>query len=104
MLVSGPTRHWLAMTRPLVPWEQIAPRIAEHTEYLATLASRGQALASGPFLVDGSPRGEGMTILRAADEAEARALADADPLVRDGLRRVDLCLWQVNQIASSISL
>lgn len=102
--MSEPSRYWLVLTHPVVPWEQILPRIGEHTDYLNALAERGQALASGPFLDDGKPRGEGMTILRAADEGQARALAYADPLVRDGLRRVDVQLWQINQIDPSIRL
>ena len=96
--------YWIAMTRPVVPWSQIAARIHEHTDYLDALAGSGQALASGPFLDNGEPRGEGLTLLRAADEAEARALAEGDPLVQAGLWTIDIRMWQVHQIAPTVTL
>ena len=98
--MNEPTTYWIAMTHPLVAWAQIAARIVEHTDYLDELAAGGQALATGPFLHDGAPRGEGLTILRAADLVEARRLADGDPLVRAGLWRMEVHLWQVHPLTT----
>ncbi len=99
-----PERLWLVSTRPLVTWGQIEPRIGEHRAYQDGLLAEGKLLASGPFLVGGAARGDGLSILRANDEAEALSLAGADPLVRGGLRAVEVHLWQVNQRAPSVNL
>jgi hypothetical protein len=58
------------------------------------LEKRGLLFASGP-LSDGAgpPNGAGLTILRAASAAEARALAEADPFVAHGLRTFELKEW-----------
>ncbi|MCL6595749.1 MAG: YciI family protein [Firmicutes bacterium] len=61
-----------------------------HLEYLAELRREGKVWASGPF-----PDGQGgMVIYRTPDLETARALAEADPLVRTGARHLDLYRWQ----------
>jgi uncharacterized protein YciI len=62
----------------------LKPYLAEHLDYMIGLERQGKLFASGPF-GDGT-KGDGMTILRAADEAEARAIASSDPFVVNGIR------------------
>ena len=51
------------------------------------LEKKGVLFASGPLAeADGEPRGDGLTILRAASAEEARRIAEADPFVAHGLR------------------
>jgi uncharacterized protein len=74
-------------------------RIAElpaHLEYMIGLEKRGVLFASGP-LSDGAgpPSGAGLTILRVASAEEARALAEADPFVSNGLRSFELKEWTI---------
>ena len=59
------------------------------------LEKRGLVFASGP-LSDGAgpPSGAGLTIL-AANAQEARALAEADPFVTNGLRTFELKEWTI---------
>jgi uncharacterized protein YciI len=60
------------------------------------LERRGLLFASGP-LSDGAgpPSGAGLTILRVASAQEARAVADADPFVVNGLRTYELKEWTI---------
>ena len=60
------------------------------------LEKRGLLFASGP-LSDGAgpPSGAGLTILRAGNAQEARALAEADPFVTNGLRTFELKEWTI---------
>ena len=76
--------------------EKLKPLLPAHLEYMIGLEKRGLLFASGP-LSDGAgpPSGAGLTILRAADAAEARALADADPFVVNGLRTYELKEWTI---------
>jgi uncharacterized protein len=44
---------------------------------------------------DGQMRGDGLTIVRAANAQAARAIAEADPFVVHGLRSFELREWTV---------
>jgi uncharacterized protein len=76
--------------------EKLKSLLPAHLEYMIGLEKRGVLFASGP-LADGAgpPTGAGLTILRTASMEEARALAEADPLVRNGLRTFELKEWTV---------
>ena len=76
--------------------EKLKPLLPAHLEYMIGLEKRGVLFASGP-LADGAgpPSGAGLTILRAESAKEARALAEADPFVQNGLRGYDLKEWTV---------
>ena len=76
--------------------EKLKPLLPAHLEYMIELEKRGALFASGP-LSDGAgpPTGAGLTILRTASMAEARALAEADPFVINGLRTFELKEWTI---------
>ena len=76
--------------------DQLKPHLAAHLDYMIALEKKGVVFASGPFTeADGSPGRYGMTILRAANAAEARRHAEADPFVVAGLRSFELREWTV---------
>ena len=76
--------------------EKLKALLPAHLEYMIALEKRGVLFASGP-LADGAgpPTGAGLTILRAANVEEARALAEADPFVSNGLRTFELKEWTI---------
>ena len=76
--------------------EKLKSLLPAHLEYMIGLEKRGVLFASGP-LADGAgpPTGAGLTILRTSSMEEARALAEADPFVRNGLRTFELKEWTV---------
>ena len=76
--------------------EKLKPLLPAHLEYMIGLEKRGVLFASGP-LADGAgpPTGAGLTILRTASMDEARALAEADPFVVNGLRTFELKEWTI---------
>jgi uncharacterized protein YciI len=73
----------------------LAPHLAEHLDYLIALEAEGKIFASGPMNLPGS--GDGMTVLKVETEAEARAIAEADPLVTKAGRTFTLHAWTVNE-------
>jgi uncharacterized protein len=85
------------LSRPSPTPEKLPQHLAAHIEYMIGLEKRGVLFASGPLADSagppGPPNGAGLTILRAASADEARALADADPFVRNGLRSYELKEW-----------
>lgn len=65
-----------------------AEAMAAHAVYLTELTEKGIGFAFGPVF---DPNGVwGLGIVEAADEAEARALTDADPIVAAGIGRYEI--------------
>ncbi|MEA2946195.1 MAG: uncharacterized protein QOI40_1525 [Alphaproteobacteria bacterium] len=71
----------------------LKPYLADHLAFMIELERQGKLFASGPF-GDGT-KGDGMTIIRAADEEEARAVALRDPFVVNGIRTFKIEPWTV---------
>lgn len=71
----------------------------KHLEHLNAMNAKGALKMAGPFLgPDGNPNGS-LLIIEAADEAEARAIAEADPYAKAGLfEAIDIrpFRWTVN--------
>ena len=89
-------KFFAVLSQPSPTPEKLKALLPEHLEYMIGLEKRGLLFASGP-LSDGAgpPNGAGLTILRVASAREARALADADPLVVNGLRSYELKEWTI---------
>ena len=87
-------KFYVLLSKPLVAPEQLKPFLAAHLEYQIALEQRGVLFASGPLAdAERPPHGEGLTILRAASAAEARAIAEGDPFFKNGLRIFELKEW-----------
>jgi hypothetical protein len=87
---------YVLLSKPLVAPEKLKPLLPAHLEYMISLEKRGLVFASGPLAEgEGPPSGHGLTILRAADAQEARALAEADPFFANGLRSFELKEWTI---------
>jgi uncharacterized protein len=88
-------KFFVVLSQPSPTPEKLKAFLVAHLEYMIGLEKRGVLFASGP-LGDGRPgppNGAGLTILRSASAEEARALADADPFVVNGLRTYELREW-----------
>ena len=80
----------------------LKPYLADHLTYMIELEREGKLFASGPF-GDGT-RGDGMTIVRAANEEEARAIALRDPFVTNGIRTFRIEPWTVMEGSLSVTV
>jgi uncharacterized protein YciI len=90
-------KFYAVLSQPSPTPEKLKPLLPAHFEYMISLEKRGVLFDSGPFSDPGGgpPNGAGLTILRAASADEARALAEADPFVANGLRTFELKEWTV---------
>jgi hypothetical protein len=87
---------YVLLSTPLVAPEKLKPFLPAHLEYMIGLEKRGVVFASGPLAEgEGPPSGHGLTVLRAANAKEARAIAEADPFFINGLRTFELREWTV---------
>jgi len=94
---------YVVLSKPVVPPEKLKPFLLAHLEYMIRLEKRGVVFASGPLSDgEGPPSGQGLTVLRAASAAEARALAEGDPFFVNGLRTFELKEWTVMEGALSL--
>lgn len=73
--------------------EQEAALVDAHLAHLSELHDAGKLLAAGP-LRDGERQYRGLSILSVGAD-EARALKEADPVVRAGVFRVIVLPWMV---------
>src|SRR6516165_7445620 len=89
-------KFYAVLSQPSSAPERLKPLLPAHDEYMIGLEKRGLLFASGP-LSDGAgpPSGAGLTILRASRAEEARALAEADPFVANGVRTFDIKEWTI---------
>jgi uncharacterized protein YciI len=89
-------KFYVVLSKPAVTPDKLQPYLSAHLEYMIGLEKRGLVFASGPLADgEGPPTGQGLTVLRAKDAGEARALAEADPFFINGLRSFELKEWTV---------
>lgn len=95
---------WVITTRPArgPGMQEVLPA---HLDYQIAMERDGTLFGAGPIFEDGGtvPTG-GMIIVRAKDEAAARALADADPFHAEGLREYTLHRWMLNEGAMTFTV
>ena len=66
-----------------------------HHDFIHELEAKGMLVGAGPFLDDSGQRfGTGMIIFRAATRREAEAIANSEPYIAHGVRRLKLLPWQ----------
>jgi uncharacterized protein len=89
-------KFYAVLSKPSPTPEKLKALLPAHLEYMIGLEKRGVLFASGPLSDgEGPPSGAGLTVLRAKNAAEARAIADADPFVAGGLRGYELKEWTI---------
>ena len=80
-----------------LPAREAEPLIPAHLANQVRLEKEGIMFAAGPLSKEDGSRYGGMFVLRANSFEEARAIADADPLHKAGLRSYTLMRWTVNE-------
>lgn len=85
--------------------DQLGAVLPEHLQYMIGLEKQGILFASGPLSsAPGKPLGDGLTILRATSEDEARQIASADPFVIGKLRSFEVREWTVMEGSFGVTL
>jgi uncharacterized protein len=96
---------WVVITRAVVPLEEMKRHLKAHLEHQIRLEKSGVMYGAGPATKPGeSAASFGLIIIRAKDEAEARRIADADPMHSSGARRYELYAWSLNEGRINVTL
>jgi uncharacterized protein YciI len=88
-------RLFVALSYPVASQEQMLPYVPEHLRYRE--AKEDNIFLSGPLIKEGELVGEGLTVLRVDSEHDAHALMEAEPLIKHGVRRYELKVWEVRE-------
>jgi len=86
LLLRAPT--WKAL-----PAEESAALQKQHIAHLTAMGEAGKMVVAGPFSDQADPAYRGVCIYRVGSVAEARALAEQDPVVKAGQLRVEAMTW-----------
>ena len=95
---------WVITTRP-ARGPGTKELLEEHLEYQIKLEREGKLFGAGPiYAADQDVPEGGMIILYAKDQAEARTLADEDPMHLHGARTYTVQKWLLNEGAMTVTL
>ncbi len=99
-------RLYVILTTPTGAIDALAQHLGEHLAYQKDLEARGITFAAGPFADDAEQQwsGEGMIIVRAESMAQARAIADADPMHQSGVRSYRIRPWLLNEGSATVTV
>jgi uncharacterized protein YciI len=86
-----------APTWKQLPDAEAAELQRKHIAHLTRMGEEGKAVVCGPFGDQADPAYRGACIYRVASTAEARALAESDPVVRAGQLRIEAVTWWVGK-------
>ena len=89
--------YYVIVTTPVASREELDKMLPEHLAHQIKLEKQGIMFGAGPLATEDGARIGGMVIIRASSFAEARAIADADPDHKHGLRTYTLTKWTVNE-------
>lgn len=90
---------YVVLTRGIKPAEEIRKFRVAHIQHQMDLEERGILFAAGPLAdaVSGQKQRLGLIVIRAENEAEARKIADSDPMHANGMRQYELFQWSINE-------
>lgn len=84
------TDRYFLISLKMVPWRSLSPEVMDlHAAHLSELDRTGRLFLAGP--VPEIPGG--LIVLRVASLADARAIAEEDPLVRGGYQTFEVGTW-----------
>jgi hypothetical protein len=88
-------RLFVARSYPVASQEQMLPYLPEHLCYME--AREDNIFLSGSLIKEGELVGERLAVVSVDSEHDARALTEAEPLIKDGARRYESKVWEVRE-------
>ena len=90
---------YVYFTKPANGLGPVMENLEEHLKFQVEIEQKGVMFGAGPFWTDDEQRweGEGMIIIRAESLAEARKIAESDPMHASGARTFTIRPWLMNE-------
>jgi uncharacterized protein YciI len=98
-------QFWVVITKAVKPPDEVRKHLKSHLDYQVRLEKSGIMYGAGPAIKAGETAPAfGLIIIRARDEAEARRIADGDPMHSSGVRTYELYTWSLNEGRINVTL
>ena len=90
---------YVYFTKPANGLGPVMKNLEEHLKFQVEIEQKGIMFGAGPFWTEDEQRweGEGMIIIRAESLAEARKIAESDPMHASGARTFTIRPWLMNE-------
>ncbi len=97
---------YVYFTTPANGLGPVMENLEDHLKFQVELEQKGVMFGAGPFWTDDEQRweGEGMIIIRAESLAEARKIAESDPMHASGARTFTIRPWLMNEGAVTMKV
>ena len=97
---------YVYFTKPVNGLGPVMENLEDHLKFQIELEQKGVMFGAGPFWTDDEERweGEGMIIIRAGSLAEAREIAESDPMHASGARAFTIRPWLMNEGAVTMKI
>jgi uncharacterized protein YciI len=96
---------WVIITKAVAPPEKVRGHLKAHLEHQIALEKAGIMYGAGPATRPSETvPAFGLIIIRAKDEAEARRIADSDPMHASRVREYELYAWSLNEGRINVTL
>ncbi len=97
---------YVYFTTPVNGLGPVMENLEDHLKFQIELEQKGVMFGAGPFWTDDEQRweGEGMIIIRAGSLAEARKIAESDPMHASGARAFTIRPWLMNEGAVTMKI
>ncbi len=97
---------YVYFTTPVNGLGPVMENLEDHLKFQIELEQKGIMFGAGPFWTDDEQRweGEGMIIIRAGSLAEARKIAESDPMHASGARTFTIRPWLMNEGAVTMKI
>ncbi len=97
---------YVYFTTPVNGLGPVMENLEDHLKFQIELEQKGVMFGAGPFWTDDEERweGEGMIIIRAGSLAEARKIAESDPMHASGARAFTIRPWLMNEGAVTMKI
>lgn len=97
---------YVYFTRPANGMGPVMENLEAHLKFQVELERKGVMFGAGPFWTEDEQRweGEGMIIIRADSLAEARRIAESDPMHASGARAFTIRPWLLNEGAVTMRI
>ncbi len=101
--------QWQVYVIHTTPTNGLGPvmeHIGPHLEYQQRMEQEGVYIAAGPHWEDDEEtwKGDGMIVVRAANLAAARQIADNDPMHQSGARTFTVRPWLINEGSLTVKI
>jgi hypothetical protein len=95
---------WFYLVTDTPNWKGPADIGKRHMAHQADLEKRGIMFGAGPVEDPTGKHEYGLIIIRAKDAAEAKAIAESDPMQKEGARTYTLHHWTMNEGTVNVKL